>query len=247
MEDIRDFSDIELRKALKNYGQSPGPITDSTREVYRKKLASLIETRDKRPKLDAKTLPSTDSDISTPQIKKVQSSSPKKKAALESKTEALNTSGTELEKSDPKPSYTWPLMIPAASLLFIIIALYFEKKNVAKQILILLVLSPFWYIIKWIINNYRQRRRSEMQSVCKLVEEVLELLQSPDSPEGVMPILHIRDTILTPAERKDIKMTKLWTRTVKFIEEHESRVKVELVNVDGEDFRAWKWIGSKKL
>lgn len=86
-----------------------------------------------------------------------------------------------------------------------------------------------------------------MQSICKLVEEVLELLQSPDSPEGVMPILHIRDTILTPAERKDVNMTKLWAKAVKFIEEHESRVKVELVNVDGDDFRAWKWIGSKKL
>lgn len=85
-----------------------------------------------------------------------------------------------------------------------------------------------------------------MQSVCKLVEEVLELLQSPDSPV-LMPILHIRDTILTPAERKDVKMTKLWAKTVKFVEDHESRVKVELVNVDGEDFRAWKWIGSRKL
>lgn len=246
MSNLGDLTDLELRKALKGFGQSPGPITDSTRDVYRKKLASLIDSQERRPKKDLKNTPSTNVDVSPPPKNKTPSP-PKNKVPLEKDTEILNTSETELAKyRDPQPSRTWPLLIPAFSLILIILALFIPNKNVAKQLLVLLVFSPVWYGIYRIISYYRQRRHSEMQSVCKLVEEVLELLQSPDSPV-VMPILHIRDTILTPAERKDVKMTKLWTKTVKFIEDHESRVKVELVNVDGEDFRAWKWIGSRKL
>lgn len=42
------MSDGELVKTLKQYGVDVGPITDSTREVYARKLAKLISEKVKR-------------------------------------------------------------------------------------------------------------------------------------------------------------------------------------------------------
>lgn len=41
MSDINKLSDAELMSELKKLGVSPGPITSSTRDVYRRKLAKL--------------------------------------------------------------------------------------------------------------------------------------------------------------------------------------------------------------
>lgn len=41
MDDVGKMSDSELARELKHLGVSPGPITSSTREVYRRKLAKL--------------------------------------------------------------------------------------------------------------------------------------------------------------------------------------------------------------
>ena len=40
-ENLRKFSDSELRKELQRYGEIPGPIMPSTRNVYIKRLARL--------------------------------------------------------------------------------------------------------------------------------------------------------------------------------------------------------------
>lgn len=57
-----------------------------------------------------------------------------------------------------------------------------------------------------------------------------------------MPVIHIRDTLITSAERKSEKYRRIWSQVVKFIEKNESRVKVELEVIDGEDFKTWRWI-----
>lgn len=91
---------------------------------------------------------------------------------------------------------------------------------------------------------YKKRVVSEEQEqVMELVEKSIELLQSPDNPQS-MPVLHIRDTLLSMSERKNSKYNRIWDKVVKFIEAKESRVKVELENIDGEDYKTWKWVAT---
>lgn len=310
-ENVSSLSDQELREALKSYNQTPGPITESTRNLYRKKLASLIEEGQSEPlgiqeikknpdksKLSFLSSPvdwNDDDDTSDEDFNIQEEESDdydddeededeeeeddddddgaeeednelaeelSEDVKLSSTTHESDTTLTSVVASpDAVPNRISRVILMVVGSFFVaLFALYLYTsnnqkllaqlqpfRNITKQLLVLVAFSPIGYGIYRIISFYRARRHQEMQRVSKLVTEALELLQSPDNPKGLMPILHIRDTLLTPSERKAKKMAGLWKQAVKFIEEHESRVKVELVNIDGEDFRAWKWIGSKKL
>ena len=47
MGDVCKLDDEELAEELRNYGENPGPILDSTRGVYQKKLARLMAEKTK--------------------------------------------------------------------------------------------------------------------------------------------------------------------------------------------------------
>ncbi|KAH9424160.1 LEM domain [Dermatophagoides pteronyssinus] len=115
--------------------------------------------------------------------------------------------------------------------------------------------SNFWIIISSLAIGlfsiifflyYRYSKNLELQEqelVYELIEKSVELLQSPDEPQS-MPVLHIRDTLLSPAEKKNSKYKRVWEKVVNQIENSDSRVKVEFKEIDGEEFKAWKWIAS---
>lgn len=297
MENVSSLSDQELRAAFKKYAISPGPITDSTRTIYRNKLASLMEEEEsgqsntaesksgqstfKSPVATTAAIEEEDEEDTSDEDFEVQEDELEDEDEEydeeyeeeedlmselqdeEATISRINNSGygdITTQTDDPEASAAWVsrgLLIFMISFFVVIFGVYsvtsnhsqlFESlKPITRWILLLLVLSPFGYIAYRTYRFYSLRRHERSQKVCSLVGEALELLQSPDNPKGLMPILHIRDTLLTPAERKSKQMNVLWQKAAKFIEEHESRVKVELVNIDGEDFRAWKWIGSRKL
>ena len=96
---------------------------------------------------------------------------------------------------------------------------------------------------------YRRTKRAASEEQClvfELVDKSLELLQSPDEPRS-MPVLHIRDTLLSPAERNSAKYRRVWNKVVNHVESSDSRVKVEFIKIDGEDFKSWKWIASNPV
>lgn len=286
MDNVSSLSDQELRAALKDYDISPGPITDSTRNLYRKKLVSLIQEHDKEPNSSRAQSNSTnqedDDDDTSDEDFEVQDEDSDDEEEdedeeLEEEEEdlmselqddnsrinstALGDLTTRMDDSFVSAnSISKGILISIVSFFVLIFSIYLLStnnlklleqlkpfKDITRRILILFTLSPIGYAAYRSLRFYRLRCHEENKRMCELVNEALELLQSPDNPKGLMPILHIRDTLLTPAERKTKKSNTLWQRVVKFIEEHESRVKVELINIDGEDFRAWKWIGSRKL
>lgn len=258
---VRSLSDHELRAALKDHGVSPGPITDSTRELYRKKLESILEDNEEEPTTEERGAESELEDESSDEPFEVDeeelnesSDSYSEETEEHNEEEEVSEDSQDYPQAHQSPSKVKFYFVSLISLLVVTISIYLYTnnnlkiyKNLTRQLLILLTLSPIGYIIYRTYRFYMARRYEENKRVCELVSEALELLQSPENPKGLMPILHIRDTLLTPAERKAKKTIKVWQKVVKFIEEHESRVKVELVNIDGEDFRAWKWIGSRKL
>lgn len=99
-------------------------------------------------------------------------------------------------------------------------------------------------LIVLIYRRYAKRLASEEQEqIYDLIEKSIELLQSPDEPQS-MPVHHIRDTLLSASERKSSKFRRIWAKVVEHIENNESRVKVELKEIEGEQFKAWKWIAT---
>ncbi|KAI2796002.1 hypothetical protein RDWZM_006995 [Blomia tropicalis] len=110
-------------------------------------------------------------------------------------------------------------------------------------IIVTLVALAFPLISYFIYRRSKHVASEEQALVYDLIEKSIELLQSPDEPQS-MPVLHIRDTLLSPSERKSTKFRRIWNRVVNHIENSESRVKVEFKKIDGEDFKAWKWIAA---
>lgn len=327
LENVLSLTDQELREALKQYNVAPGPITDSTRNLYRKKLASMI---DEKPQAFNESLVSTNQQISsTPPPKKERISlldvlnndhdledssdedynvhdeeqdssediddeddeeeededeelTDEENLELDGEMDGDLNDDVELTSSTAENTHLYNyhtkpflaeheklsrrkrsrLLIFLFSLFVCILSIYLYKNYdtnfissipkrytyISKLVLFIMTfVLPIGYLVHVGVNYYISRRHKEMEQVCAYVEEALHILQNPSYQDKPIPVLHIRDTLLTPAVRKSKKTMITWNKAVKFVEEHESRVKVEMVNIDGEAFRAWKWIATKKL
>nr|CAB3263414.1 inner nuclear membrane protein Man1-like [Phallusia mammillata] len=106
-------------------------------------------------------------------------------------------------------------------------------------------------LMLWLVIMYRQYRTrklaEERQTMFVLVEKILDILkshhESSENDETIkpyLPILHARDMIIQPQERRKLK--KVWEKAVHFISASESRIRVETQRVSGEDFLVWRWI-----
>ena len=64
--DVQQYSDSELRERLRSYGENVGPVTDTTRNVLKKKLAKLMDSRAQNLETKKETEKSTNRRRSTP-------------------------------------------------------------------------------------------------------------------------------------------------------------------------------------
>lgn len=89
--------------------------------------------------------------------------------------------------------------------------------------------------------NYRKRKNDEIYS---LVGQIIDVIsqETVDSGEPYISVDHVRDTLISPENRE--KLASVWDAAVKFIQRNESRVRMEVQSVDGEDSRVWRWISS---
>lgn len=122
-----------------------------------------------------------------------------------------------------------------------LVRLFFQKHFLSIIATVIAILISFISLTYYRYSKHREIQEQEM--VYDLIEKSMELLQSPDEPQS-MPVLHIRDTLLSPAEKKCAKYKRIWSKVVDHIESAESRVKVEYKKIDGEEFKSWKWIAS---
>lgn len=109
----------------------------------------------------------------------------------------------------------------------------------------LVTISVFGCLVYFYVNYIKNQALKEKELLFELVEKSIELLQSPDEPQS-LPILHIRDMLLDPQQRKQPFYQKIWDQVVQFIENNESRIKSSLENIDGEDYKTWKWVATTK-
>ncbi|XP_046401234.1 uncharacterized protein LOC124167313 [Ischnura elegans] len=107
------------------------------------------------------------------------------------------------------------------------------------------------------ISWHLRRKERHQKEVYQLVEQALALLSAHQqhqaslgsgadgiaSGEGAyLAINHVRDQLIPPSERQ--KKAALWEEVVQFLEERESRVRMEVQMVSGEEFRVWRWLPS---
>ncbi|KAJ0178612.1 hypothetical protein K1T71_005387 [Dendrolimus kikuchii] len=89
--------------------------------------------------------------------------------------------------------------------------------------------------------SYKKRKNEEIYS---MVEQIIDIIsqETEDSGEPYISVDHVRDTLILPQNRE--KMAWVWDSAVKFIQRNESRVRMEVQSVDGEDCKVWRWVSS---
>ncbi|XP_013142046.1 PREDICTED: uncharacterized protein LOC106106062 [Papilio polytes] len=89
---------------------------------------------------------------------------------------------------------------------------------------------------------YVRYQKKKSEEIYSMVEQIIDIIsqETEDSGEPYISVDHVRDTLISPQNRE--KMSSTWDAAVKFIQTNESRVRMEVQSVDGEDCRVWRWI-----
>lgn len=119
----------------------------------------------------------------------------------------------------------------------------------------------FWYTVylaiavacgglfHYVRSAAKRQCEKEEQEVYDLVENIIDVLcrhaasiADRRTQEPYLAVTHVRDVLIPLKERKT--KTKVWTKAVQFLEEHESRIRCEVQQIEGEDYRVWRWLPS---
>eukprot|EP00095_Tigriopus_kingsejongensis_P008817 maker-scaffold1296_size49803-snap-gene-0.16 protein:Tk08817 transcript:maker-scaffold1296_size49803-snap-gene-0.16-mRNA-1 annotation:"inner nuclear membrane protein man1-like" len=98
----------------------------------------------------------------------------------------------------------------------------------------------------------KERQLQENQEVFELVEQVLSLLvaqhqmvarsHGPGSARPWVAVNHIRDQLIPPQEREKKRRKRIWSQVVKYINDSESRVRVDVQKIFSEEHAVWQWL-----
>ncbi|XP_015178230.1 PREDICTED: inner nuclear membrane protein Man1 isoform X2 [Polistes dominula] len=102
---------------------------------------------------------------------------------------------------------------------------------------------------------YKRYQQSMERELFKLVSEIINVIEQHHQNVGLstpvstqdtfLVINHVRDNLILPKDRK--KMSALWEKAVKFLDENESRIRREVQQVAGEEFQVWRWLPNNTL
>ena len=103
-------------------------------------------------------------------------------------------------------------------------------------------------VVHYVVTAKNRQREKEEQDVYALVEKIIDLLARHQSTtlaagrpqDAFLAVTHVRDVLIPLKERKTKQ--KLWAKAVQFLEDNESRVRPEMQQIEGEDFRVWRWL-----
>ncbi|XP_054836827.1 LEM domain-containing protein 2 [Eublepharis macularius] len=106
-------------------------------------------------------------------------------------------------------------------------------------------LAFLWGILI-LLKYYWRKREEEERAMYKMVQKIIGAVQShyKEWEQNLerypyVGILHIRDTLIPPQDRKIMK--RIWDQAVDFIASNESRIQTESHRVAGEDMLVWRW------
>ncbi|NXN74282.1 MAN1 protein, partial [Himantopus himantopus] len=119
--------------------------------------------------------------------------------------------------------------------------------NVTHRLSILLLgIAMVWGVLHYM--KYRwAKEEEETRQMYDMVVKIIDVLRSHSEAcsenkdlQPYMPILHVRDSLIPPQDRR--KMRKVWSRAVDFLAANESRVRTETRRIGGAEFLVWKWM-----
>ena len=117
----------------------------------------------------------------------------------------------------------------------------------ATQALLLSVLAFLLVLLFIAVRFYVRHQDREQQQVFKMVDKILSHVSGVhqsslkgDVPSPAVPISHVRDVLLPPADRRS--KSHVWESAVSWINRRESRIRTETRRISGEDFVVWRWI-----
>ncbi|NXF41506.1 MAN1 protein, partial [Nyctibius bracteatus] len=119
--------------------------------------------------------------------------------------------------------------------------------NVTHRLSILLLgIAMVWGVLHYM--KYRwAKEEEETRQMYDMVVKIIDVLRSHSEAcsenkdlQPYMPILHVRDSLIPPQDRR--KMRKVWNRAVDFLAANESRVHRETRRIGGTEFLVWKWM-----
>ncbi|KAM9635346.1 inner nuclear membrane protein Man1 isoform 2-T3 [Morphnus guianensis] len=119
--------------------------------------------------------------------------------------------------------------------------------NVTHRLSILLLgIAVVWGVLHYM--KYRwAKEEEETRQMYDMVVKIIDVLRSHSEAcsenkdlQPYMPILHVRDSLIRPQDRR--KMRKVWNRAVDFLAANESRVRTETRRIGGAEFLVWKWM-----
>ncbi|XP_070601361.1 LEM domain-containing protein 2 isoform X2 [Erythrolamprus reginae] len=106
-------------------------------------------------------------------------------------------------------------------------------------------LAFLWGILI-LLKYYWRKREEQEQAMYEMVQKIIAAVQNhyKEWEQNLerypyVGILHIRDTLIPPQERR--KMKHIWDRAKDFLASNESRIQTELHRVAGEDMLVWRW------
>ena len=149
-------------------------------------------------------------------------------------------------------TYLWNLLLVT---LFLVLGMYLSFSfnfllisDIADDDCFLILGVGGVFIVHYVVTANARQREKEEQEVYSMVEMIIDLLarhqsamQSERRPQDAyLAVTHVRDVLIPLKERKT--KIKLWNKAVQFLEENESRVRPEIQQVEGEDFRVWRWL-----
>ncbi|XP_010154520.1 PREDICTED: inner nuclear membrane protein Man1, partial [Eurypyga helias] len=119
--------------------------------------------------------------------------------------------------------------------------------NVTHRLSVLLLgIAMVWGVLHYM--KYRwAKEEEETRQMYDMVVKIIDVLRSHSEAcsenkdlQPYMPILHVRDSLIPPHDRR--KMRKVWNRAVDFLAANESRVRTETRRIGGAEFLVWKWM-----
>lgn len=116
--------------------------------------------------------------------------------------------------------------------------------SVGSTLIVIAVLTILALGVQRAYKQYVSYKKRKSEEIYSMVEQIIDVIsqETEDSGEPYISVDHVRDTLISPQNRE--KMASVWDAAVKFIQRNESRVRMEVQSVDGEDSRVWRWISA---
>ncbi|XP_050421228.1 inner nuclear membrane protein Man1 [Adelges cooleyi] len=90
------------------------------------------------------------------------------------------------------------------------------------------------------ISAKSEKHKQEVHNLIENVINQLKLRAQHYPNEPFLAIIHIRDQLISINERQ--AKSKIWADVEQYFTESESRVRTEIQQINGEDFKIWRWV-----